>query len=161
MMRAMGFAVGVGLSVATARPPLPSIPPACKLLNAQEASKLMGVPVVVNAGDLARADFNCRYNPGNAGPMSFGGVEITYRAFSDGPAAHAYFPRWVIPVPPKPADMTLTPVSGIGDEATVVHGKIANSVYFRRGAVLVKVGTVPGASDTALVTAGKTMAGRL
>jgi len=157
-MRMMGLAVAVALSVIAARAPLESTPPACKLLSAQEASKLMGVPVAVNADDMARGDFNCRYNPS---PTSFNGVEITYRSFSDGQAAHAFFPRWVIPVPPKPADMILIQVQGVGDEATITHGKIANSIHFRRGAVLVKMGTVPGASDTALVTAGKTMAGRL
>ena len=161
MMRTIGLAVAVGLSVIAARPPLQSVPPACKLLNAQEASTLMGVPVVVNADDLARANFSCRYNPANAGPMSFDGVEITYRVFSDGQAAHAYFPRWVIPVPPKPADMTLTSVQGVGDEATTKHSKIGNSICFRRGAVLVKMGTRPGASEAALETAGQTMAGRL
>jgi hypothetical protein len=157
-MRMMGLAVAVGLSVIAARAPLEFVPPACKLLTAQEASKLMGVPVAVNADDQARGDFNCRYNPS---PTSFDGVEITYRVFPDGNAAHAFFPRWVIPVPPKPADMIVTPVQGVGDEATITHGKIANSIHFRHGAVLVKMGTHPGASDTALVTAGKTMAGRL
>jgi len=160
MMRNMGLAVAVGVSIIAARPPLQP-PPACLLLTAPDVSKLMGVPVVVNADDKARMDFSCRYNPSNAAPMSFDGAEITYRVFSDDQAAHAYFPRWVIPVPPKPADMTLTQVPGIGDEATITHGKIANSIFFRHGAVLVKMGTRPGASDSALAAAGKTMAGRL
>ncbi len=157
-MRTMGVAVAVGLSVIAGRPLLLFIPPACQLLNAQDASKLLGFPVVVNAGDSARAGFVCRYNRSET---SFDGVEITYRVFSDGQAAHAAFPRWVIPVPPKPAAMTLIPVSGVGDEAAVTHGRIANSIHFRRGAVLVKMGTHPGASDSALVAAGKTVAGRL
>jgi hypothetical protein len=160
-MRTRGLAVAIGLSVIAVRPSPPSVPAACTLLTAQEASKLMGVPEVVNPDDLARADFSCRYNPSNSGPMSFDGVEITYRTFSDGPAAHAYFTRWVIPVPPKPADMTLIPVQGVGDEATITHGKIGNSIYFRRGAVLVKMGTRPGASDAALDSAGTIMAGRV
>lgn len=158
MMRRMGFAIAVGLSVTAARPLLPSIPPACQLLNAQEASTLMGFTVVVNAGDLARAGITCRYNRSE---QSFDGANITTRVFSDGQAAHAYFPRWVIPVPPKPANMTLIPVNGIGDEATIVHGPITNGIHFRKGAVLVKMGTHPGASDSALTVAGKTMASRL
>jgi hypothetical protein len=161
MIRTTGLVVAIGLAVIAVRPSPPSVPPACQLLTAQEASKLMGVPEVVNPDDLARSDFNCRYNPSNAAPMSFDGIEITYRTFSDGQAAHAYFPRWVIPVPPKPADMTLTSVQGIGDEATITHGKIANGIFFRHGAVLVKMGTRPGASDSALTVAGKIMAGRV
>lgn len=122
---------------------------------------MMGVPEVVNPDDLARSDFNCRYNPPNNAPMSFDGVEITTKTMSDGPAAHAYFPRWLVPFPPKPADMTLTPVPGVGDEATITHGKIVNAISFRSGAVLVKMGTRPAPSDSALIVAGTIMAGRL
>jgi hypothetical protein len=161
MIRVISVAVAVGVSVAAARPGPDTPAPACLLLVAPEASKLLGMPVVVNPDDVKRLDFSCRYNPPNAGPLSFDGVEITWRTFSDGNTAHAYFPKWVIPVPPKPADMTLIPVTGVGDEATVVHGAIINGIYFRRGAVLVKVGTHPAASDTALQTAGKIIVGRL
>jgi hypothetical protein len=157
-MRTLVLAVAVGLLVMAARPPLQSVPPACQLLTAQEASKLMGVAEIVNSDDAARADFNCRYNPS---PTSFDGVEITWRAYPDGPTAHAAFPKWVIPLPPMPASMTLTQVQGIGDEASITRGKVANSIFIRKGAVLVKMGTRPGASDSALKVAGGIMAGRL
>ncbi|HEY7876870.1 MAG TPA: hypothetical protein VIC55_01520 [Gemmatimonadaceae bacterium] len=137
MVRTAGLAAALGFTIIAARPsPQPS--PACLLLTAPEASKLMGFPVVVDSGDKARMNFHCRYNKSQT---SFYGVEITYRVLPDAQAAHAYFPRWVIPVPPKPADMTLIPVQGIGDEATLLHGKILNGVYFRHGSVLVKAGT--------------------
>ena len=104
----------------------------------------MGVAETVNPNDAARAAFNCRYNPS---PTSFEGVEITWRVLSDAPSAHTYFPKWVIPFPPMSASMTRTPVSGIGDEASITHGRVVNSIYFRKGAVLVRMGTMPGASD--------------
>lgn len=122
------------------------------------------MPVVVNADDWARMDFNCRFNPWvgrGTSETSPDGAVITWRVFSDAQTAHAYFPRWVLPVPPKVVDTTVTQVQGIGDEASIKRGKVANSIFFRRGAVLVKMGTHPGASDSALKVAGATMAGRL
>jgi hypothetical protein len=157
----MGLTLAAALSAIAAGSALRSVPPACKLLTTTEASKLLGFAAVMNPDDSARADFNCRFDRANAGPTSFDGLEITTRTFSDGPTAHAYFPRWVIPVPPAPASMTLIPVAGVGDTATIVHSKIANSIFFQKAAVLVKMGTHPGASDSALKVAGKTMASRM
>jgi hypothetical protein len=161
MIRTRGLAVAIGLAAIAVGPAPQSVPPACQLLTAQEASNMMGVAEVVNPNDLARSDFNCRYNPPNNAPMSFDGVDITTKTLSDGPAAHAYFPRWLVPFPPMPVDMTLTPVQGVGDEASITHGKIVNAISFRAGAVLVKMGTRPAPSDSALIVAGKIMAGRL
>jgi hypothetical protein len=162
MMRTMGLALALGLWIATGVLPHESVtPPACKLLTAQEASQMMGgMALTVNPNDAARLDFNCRYNPS---PTSFNGVEITYRTFPNSQAAHTYFPRWVIPVPPMPADMEMHPVSGVGDEAAILTGRIAKGIYFRRGAVLLKMGTNPPgvATDSALVAAAQTMIGRM
>jgi hypothetical protein len=122
------------------------------------------MPVVTNADDAARKDFSCRFNPWvgrGTSVMSPNGAEITWRSFSDAQTAHAYFPRWVLPFPLEVADATVTQVQGIGDEASITHDRVANSISFRRGAVLVRISTHPGASDSALAVAGTTMAGRL
>jgi len=133
-------------------------------LTAAEATRLMGMPVVVNADDAARRDFSCHFNPWvgrGTSATSPDGAEITWRVFSDAQTAHAYFPRWVLPFPPDVADTTVRQVQGIGDEASIKHGKVANSIFFRQGPVLVGISTHPGASDSALKVAGATMAGRL
>jgi hypothetical protein len=162
MMRTMGLALALGLWIAPGVLPQQSVtPPACQLLTAKEASTLMGgMALTVNPNDAARSDFNCRYNPS---PTSFDGVEITYRTFPNSQAAHTYFPKWVIPVPPMPASMSMHPVSAVGDEAVILNGPIAKGIYFRLGAVLVKMGTHPPgvATDTALTTAAQTMIGRM
>ena len=161
-MRTAGLILAFGLL--TTAPVLPrgsATPPACKLLTAQEASKMMGgMALVVNPDDAARSDFSCRYNPD---PNAYTGVEINYRSFASRQAAHSYFPRWVIPVPPAPADMGIHPAPGVGDTAVIVSGKIAKSIYFQHGAVLVKMGTSPPgvATDDALVVAAKAMLGRM
>lgn len=155
-MRRIGLAVAVGLSILAARTAL-TPPPACLLLTAPDVQKLVGFPVVVDPNDKARMDFHCLYNK----PGSYEGAEITWRAFADAQTAHAAFPRWVIPVPPTPASMTLTTVKGVGDTATLVYSPVGHGIYFQKGAVLVKVGTIPPASDSALKTAGILMASRL
>jgi hypothetical protein len=60
--------------------------------------------------------------------------------------------------------MTETPVSNVGDEAMITHTPPQvgiNSIVFRKGAALVKVGVHPAPSDAVLTAAAKTMAGRL
>jgi len=144
-------------ALAMAGPPQrPSIPDACQLLTAQDASRLAGVPVTPSRHSAA---FNCTYQ-GAGGPAS-NGVEITWREFADAAAAHAAFPRWVLPSPRPTPGLTTTPVSGIGDEATVVHNPITSGIFFRRGALLVKIGTHPPAADAALKTAARAVLGRL
>lgn len=164
MVRALILAGAGGLAVVAGRPAVRSVPPACSLLTSAEASRLTGMPVVTNADDAARKDFSCRFNPwvgrGTSETSPYG-AEITWRVFSDAQIAHAYFPRWMLPIALEPADPPGTQVQGIGDEARITHGKIANSIGFRRGAVLVRIITDPGATDSALKVAGATMAGRL
>lgn len=148
----------VALAWVVARPMF--TPDACQLLSAQDASQLAGFAVsrAEHSGGI-----NCRYNkPG--GPMSFDGVEITVRQEGSSEAAHARFPRWVVPVPPLPKDMTVTPVTGVGDEATITHTPAAvgiSGIYFRRGSVLVKIGVHPPPSDAAMTAAGKIAVSRL
>ncbi len=133
-----------------------SIPDACKLLNAQDASKVAGVPVTAGPHSAA---FNCAYH-GTGGPAA-NGVEITWREHPDAAAAHAAFPRWVLPVARPTPGLTTTQVSGIGDEATLVHNPITSGIYFRRGALLVKIGAHPPAADAALKAAASTVLSRL
>ncbi len=164
MLRAPILAVAGGLAFVAGRPGVQSVPPACNLLTTAEATRLMAMPVVMNADDAARRDFSCRFIPWvgrGTGATSPIGAEITWRSFSDARTAHAYFPRWVLPFPPDAADPTVTRVPGIGDEASITHGTVANSISFRRGAVLVRISTHPGASDSTLEVAGTTMASRL
>jgi hypothetical protein len=53
---------------------------------------------------------------------------------------------------------------GVGDEATITRTPPAvgiAGIYIRRGAVLVKIGVHPPASDAALTAAGKTAVNRM
>jgi hypothetical protein len=135
---------------------LARVPDACQLLNQQDASTLAGVPVTVPRHNAA---FVCAYR-GAGGPAA-NGVEITWREYPDAGAAHAAFPRWVLPVAGPTPGLTTTPAPGIGDEATVMRNPITSGIYFRRGAVLVKIGTHPPAADAALKAAAGTALSRL
>jgi hypothetical protein len=169
MLRTMGLGVAIGLSVIAAAPPHASMTPAaCQLLTLQEASKMMGgMQLSVDPGD-ALGGPHCRYYKPTAPPADAtlapaDGVEITYRAFSDVGSAHAFFPRWVIPFPPKPASMDVHSVPSVGDTAVIVSSPASKSIYFQRGAVLVKMGTRPPGlvTDDALAAAAKTMVSRM
>lgn len=158
-MRTMLAVSTAAMSVLAAATTRSTAPDPCTLLTAQEASTLVGstlTAVPSNGGGV-----NCRYN--GAGAPVGPGVEITVRSYADGPTAHAAFPRWVVPVPPLPADMTATPVTGVGDEATITRTPPAvgiSGIFFRRAATLVKIGVHPAATDAALKTAGAIVAGR-
>jgi hypothetical protein len=135
-------------------------PDACQLLTAQDAAKLAGFDVVrrANSGGIS-----CRY--GKVGEdLPIHGVEITVRQEANAGAAHADFPRWVIPFPPVPAGMTVTPVPSLGDEASITHAPPdvgVDGIYFRTGAVLVKIGAHPPVVDAALMAAASTVVARI
>ena len=149
----LGAATALAMGAPTRRP---STPDACELLPAPDASRLAGTPVTVLHHSAA---FNCAYQ--GAGGAASNGVEITWRAYPDAAAAHAAFPKWVLPVARPTPGLTTTPVSGIGDEAKLMQNPITSGIYFRRGAVLVKIGTPPPAADAALKAAASAVLGRL
>jgi hypothetical protein len=153
MIRASLIAVALTLIAVNA---LAAAPDACALLTAKDASALAGQPLTAapNSGGI-----NCRYY-GAGGPGVLG-VEIAVKVESDPAAAHADFPRWVVPFPGS-AGPTVTNLPHLGDEAAIVHGPVSSGVHFRRGAVLVKIGVhPPGAADAALQAAAAAVLGRL
>ena len=152
MIRALIASVAAGWSLAAAAS---GAPDACALLTAIDASAVVGQPLTVapHSGGI-----NCHYN-GAGGPAVLG-VEITVRVDPDAATAHAHFPRWVLPIPGS-AGPTVTPVPNLGDEASLVRGSVGSGVYFRHGAVLVKIGVHPPVADAALKTVAATVVGRL
>jgi hypothetical protein len=117
----------------------------CTLLTASEASKLVGVTVTKSAGGGTGALF-CKYAAG-----STAGAEITVKVVSTPAAAHAQFASWVQPVPGQAVGLKVTTVSHLGNEASATHlPKVNDGIYVRKGAVLVKIGAYPPASDAAL-----------
>jgi hypothetical protein len=131
-------------------------PTACELLTAKDASTLAGqaLSAVPNS-----APTSCRYH-GAGGPGALG-VEIHVKVVSDAAAAHAQFPRWVVPYPGA-AGPTVTDVKNVGDEAAIVRSAIMSGINFRRGAVLIKIGVHPPANDDAVLkAAAAAVVGRL
>jgi hypothetical protein len=151
---------------ATAAPPsgAPSTQPgsptpdACTLLTVADATTLNGSPQIKQPG---AGGIDCTY-AGAGGPAE-SGVEIAVKVESDAATAHADFPSWVQPVPGAlPPGFTITPESGVGDEASETHsGTFLDGIFFRHGAVLIKIGCNPPASDAALQAAANTVIGRL
>jgi hypothetical protein len=139
-----------------------SIPGACGLLTVNDATTLAGSPMSP-APNSDNQSFNCRYY--GAGGPGTSGVEITTRAYADDETAHVAFPRWVTPFPgPTPAGMpqrTTTAISGVGSEATVARSDQIAGIYFRRGSVLVKIGSHPPPSDAALTVTAKAVISRM
>lgn len=135
-------------------------PAACTLLIAKDASALAGATVTAVA---TAESFHCSYQTaaGPTGPI----VEITVREYPNADSAHAAFPRWVLPYARSASPPTTSPIGGVGDEATIVRTPPqvgVAGIYFRRGAVLVKIGTHnPPATDTALKAAAITAVSRL
>lgn len=116
---------------------------ACALLTAKDASALAAQPLSVVPGSDPSM---CRYHgAGGAGAL---GVEIHIKVLADAAAAHAQFPKWVVPFPGS-AGPAVTDVKNLGDEAAIVRNAIMSGVNFRRGAILVKIGIHPPASDDA------------
>jgi len=133
---------------------------ACKLLTVQDATTLAGAPMAAGAGS---GPIDCHY-AGPGGP-AVSGVEITVRVDADAGTAHSEFPRWVQPIPGNTPGFTVTPVANLADEASETHTDVGTThiagIFFRRGAVLVKIGSYPPASDAALRAAATTVIGRV
>ena len=138
-----------------------AVPNACTLLTAQDATTLGGFAVTLDSNS---AGGNCQYKRTGASPFNGDGVEVTVRGYSDGPSAHAAFPAWANPSGKPNPHIIYIPITGLGDEATLKHivpPPGITAVDFRKGAVLVKIGVYPPASDSALTTAARTMMGRM
>jgi hypothetical protein len=111
-----------------------AMPDACTLLTAKDAAALAGQPLTATPSSDPTM---CRYHAAG-GPGALG-VEIHVKVVADAAAAHAQFPKWVVPFPGS-AGPTVTEVKNLGDEAAIVRNSIMSGVNFRRGAVLVKIG---------------------
>jgi len=133
---------------------------ACKLLTSQDATTLAGMPMTAGAGSGL---IDCHY-AGPGGP-AVSGIEITVRVDADAGTAHSQFPRWVQPIPGNTPGFTVTPVANLADEASETHTDLGTThiagIFFRRGAVLIKIGSYPPASDAALRAAATVVLGRL
>ena len=151
----IAYAAGAVLDASATRA---TIPNACALLPAADASKLAGSPVTLTHGDRP-GSINCVYN-GPGGPASLG-IEITIRTFANAAAAQAAFPRWVLPYKGPTPGLAITSIMQLGDEATVVRGHTVSGIFFRSGAVLVKIGAHPPVGDPALEDAARTVLGKL
>jgi hypothetical protein len=131
-------------------------PDACVLLTAKDASALAGQPLTMAANSSST---DCRYQ--SAGGPAALGVEIHVKTAADAAAAHAEFPRWVMPYKGA-GGPAVTDVKNLGDEAAIRRSAIAAGADFRRGAVLVKIGVHPPVpDDAALKSAAATVLGRL
>lgn len=142
---------------ASASQPSSGTTDACTLLTAKDASTLAGATMTP---EPSTGGTDCAY-AGVGGP-GVSGVEITIRVDGDAATAHSDFPRWVQPFPGTGPGFTNTPISGIGDEAAETHsGTVIAGIFFRHGTALIKIGTSPPASDTALRAAAMTVLSRL
>jgi len=155
----LGLSVALGLS--WSRPMVAQVlKPACQLLTAQDASTLAGSP---RTAQEAPGYDGCLWKSPTWDVMKPDAVEITVKELANASAAHTYFPTWIVPLPPKPATMTLIPVTDVGDEATIVHSSRTGiaSIYFRKSDIVVKIGTYPAAADSALKVAARAVVARI
>ena len=137
------------------------IPPACQLLTATDAATLAGFAVTQ---DPNSSGGGCLYNRTGASSTNSDAVEITVRTYPNAATAHDGYPKWVNPFPKPNPTIVRIPLSGLGDEATLVHitpGPGVAGIYFRSGANSVKMGVYPPVSDSALTTAARTIISRL
>ena len=117
----------------------------CRLLTASEATKLVGIAVKRSAGG-GPGSLYCKYAAANSA-----GAEVTIKVDANAAAAHAGYPSWVQPIPGVANGLTVTQISKLGDEASETRtGNVNDGIYVRSGAVLVKIGAYPAASDAAL-----------
>jgi hypothetical protein len=134
-------------------------PQPCTLLTQQDASTLMGFPVALDAELTEKG--SCAYNTPAAGPLELPkGVELHLIEMPSASAAHARYPSFLSAA----RTVTVTPAPGVGDEANYRRSPASvdiNSIVFRKGAVLISIGTHPIVSDAALKIAANKMITRL
>jgi hypothetical protein len=140
------------------------VPPACTLLTATDASTLGGFSAAADtSGDMSTGN-SCVYKRTGSPDLDLDVVEIASRTYADARSAHAGYPKWANPfLRPNPA-MTWIPLTGVGDEATLVHVHSqpgTAEISFRHGSVNVKISVYPPPSDSALATAARTMVSRM
>jgi len=150
-----GTVVSSMLGISTMRP---STPAACTLVTAQEASTAAGAAVTL-APDVKVTSPNCEYY-GAGGPAALA-VAIAMHAYADDAAAHAAFPKWVLPYPGPHPTLTVTAQQHIGDEASITRSQVSSGIFFRRGSVLVKIGVHPPVGDAALIVLAKKAVSRM
>ena len=127
----------------------------CKLMTVTEASQLAGATVKLSSGG-GPGSLACVYSAKSAG------AEITVKVDTDAAAAHTEFPTWVQPIPGHAVGLTITKLTGLGDEAMLSRNKTVNDgIYVRKGATLVKIGVYPPATVAALKAAARTALGRV
>ncbi len=140
------------------------VPPACALLTTTEATALGGFSAKVDSsGDMSTGN-SCVFKRIGGSDIDPDVVEITTRAEASASSAHTDYPKWVHPLAKPNPIMVWSPLPGVGDEATLEHTTLPNmgaGIYFRSGAVLVKVGVYPLPSDSALATAARLMVSRM
>ncbi len=132
-----------------------NIPPACQLLPPADAATVAGFAVTQDPNSQGGG---CLYNRTGASAVSSDAVEITVRTYPDAATAHDGYPKWVNPFTKQNPTIVRIPLSGVGDEATLVHiipGPGVSGIYFRSGASSVNMGVYPPVSDSALTTAAR------
>lgn len=162
MMRSHAIALATVASVITTVAAVHRIPSACALLTAQDAATLAGFPVTQDSSDVSSG--SCIYKHTGTPALNPDVVEVTVRTYPNAASAHAGWPTWVSPFPKPNPNIAKIPLSGIGDEAVLIHitpSPAVAAIRFRSGAVLVKVGVYPPVSDSALTTAARAMISRL
>jgi hypothetical protein len=128
----------------------------CTLFTEADASRLAGKPLTRAVGG-GLGSGTCAYSGGKV----LIGAELTVKVDTSAAAAHAEFRRWVQPVPNTAPGFSVVTVTKLGDEAMASRSSFTDGIYFRQGAVLVKIGVYPPASAAELKTAANTAADRL
>jgi len=120
----------------------------CLLFTAHDASRLTGTTLKRAPGGGLSSN-TCAYAAGKV----LIGAEVTVKVDASAEAAHAEFSNWVEPVPNTSPGYSVIPVANLGDEAKATHSSFTDGIFFRAGAVLVKIGVYPPVSEAALKTA--------
>ena len=110
-------------------------------------------------GDVSATSCTYGVNGGAMGTV----VEITVGVFPNAASAHTEFRPWNAIDPPLPPTETVITTTGVGNEAAITHTNPSelSAIDFRKGAILVRIGVGPPASDAALKTAALIVASRL
>jgi hypothetical protein len=128
----------------------------CTLFTARDASRLVGKTLThAPGGGLGKG--TCAYSGGKV----LIGAELTMKVDAGSAAAHAEFPKWVVPVTTTAPGFSVTTLANLGDEAKTTSTSFSYSIYFRVSNVLVKIGVYPPVSVAALTTAARAAIDRL